>query len=589
VRLSWRLWGATVGTTLSGRYAYLDEQGDPEQIGANGTRFRWVRASDDGTGETLTSGATLGTAQPYTVRAEDREHRLSYCITPVATVAPAVGTEDCSLALTIGGAGLVWYVKPDAAVAGSGQSWTDAFPTLQDALAVARSGDRIWVATGVYRPDDSGDRTASFVIPSGVAVYGGFAGDETTPEARDWRDRRTVLSGDLDGDDTAAAGVTQGCDGIVGSNSDHVVRTEGADSATVLDGFTVTAGQSDADGGGWLNVNGAPTLTNLLFAGNRAGGAGGGMHSLGSPALANVAFVGNCATQPGSGFASAGGAPVLTNVSFSDNAAMAGGGAAFDGGATLVNALLWGDANGELAPGRASLTVAHSLIQACGGSANWNSACGLDGGGNLDADPLLLDPAHGDLRPASADSPLLDAGDMSVATGLDTDLAGNPRVQGTTIDIGAYERAPPLVPPAGAKTVTGTAGDDRIEVTRGIVSVNGGAGDDILGNAAGRQTLDGGPGADVFVYRDLSERGDIVTGFEPDRDRIDVSALLAKLGYTGTDPFGAGYLSLRASGSADSAVYLDPDGAGKAAAVQLVLLRGVVPSQLHAANFIPAP
>ena len=78
-----------------------------------------------------------------------------------------------------------YYVDLDADGSATGASWTDAFTTLQDALAVVSDGDQIWVAEGVYYPDMGGgqidnDRSASFRIPSGVALYGGFAGNETS-------------------------------------------------------------------------------------------------------------------------------------------------------------------------------------------------------------------------------------------------------------------------------------------------------------------------------------------------------------------------------------------------------------------------
>jgi hypothetical protein len=96
----------------------------------------------------------------------------------------------------------VLFVNHAAGGANDGTSWADAFVSLQDALAEARSGDEIWVAAGVYRPDQgvgiiSGDRGASFELKNEVAVYGGFAGGEERREERDWEVNATVLSGDL--------------------------------------------------------------------------------------------------------------------------------------------------------------------------------------------------------------------------------------------------------------------------------------------------------------------------------------------------------------------------------------------------------
>src|SRR5215831_3109567 len=72
------------------------------------------------------------------------------------------------------------YVNHAAAGTGSGASWTNAFTSLQQALAIANTGDQIWVAQGTYRPAAAGgDRALSFLLKTGVAIYGGFVGSET--------------------------------------------------------------------------------------------------------------------------------------------------------------------------------------------------------------------------------------------------------------------------------------------------------------------------------------------------------------------------------------------------------------------------
>lgn len=81
---------------------------------------------------------------------------------------------------------------------------------------------------------------------------------------------------------------------------------------------------------------------------------------------------------------------------------------------------------------------------------------------NQDADPLLVDPANGDLRVASG-SPVVDAGATDPFVGS-TDPEGRARVLGAAPDIGAYEHAglpssgPVPVVPTGAGG-GGTAGE----------------------------------------------------------------------------------------------------------------------------------
>ena len=117
-------------------------------------------------------------------------------------------------------------------------------------MAVASSGDEIWVGEGVYTPDlgpgqADNDPTSTFALKSGVALYGGFAGTETVREQRDWDEHLTVLSGDIDGNDsTDPAGVVTTTAGITGTNSYHVVTGSGVTETAKLDGFTITAGQA---------------------------------------------------------------------------------------------------------------------------------------------------------------------------------------------------------------------------------------------------------------------------------------------------------------------------------------------------------
>ena len=207
--------------------------------------------------------------------------------------------------------GGVLYVKP-IAKSGDCSSW-DTACELQAALARAAGGDEIWVMTGTYKPTLINDRSVSFVLVNGVALYGGFAGTETEREERDWLENPTILSGDI---------------GTASDNSDnsyHVVYGTGLEATTILDGFTITDGNANgtgnaASGGGMYTTNSSPKLTNVTFLSNTAIDRGGGMYNdSGSAMLTNVTFSDNYASIGGGGMYNISGSSMLTNVTFSGN------------------------------------------------------------------------------------------------------------------------------------------------------------------------------------------------------------------------------------------------------------------------------
>jgi len=268
--------------------------------------------------------------------------------------------------------GKVIYVDDDAAVVNNGTSWTNAYPCLQNALADVVSGDEIWVAQGIYKPDRevikgrdtriaaSGDREATFQLINGVVIKGGYAGiNQQDPNTRDFELYETILSGDLNGDDVDVA---DPCDLPTGptraENSYRVVMGDGTDQTAIFDGFTVTGGNANGFstrncGGGLHNLRGSPTLRDCTFVANTASDLGGGLYNVdsSSPILLNCTFIGNSAEGGGGlgnrnysnpkvdncvfiGNSSGDGAgvcnqlssPTLSNCTFEGNKAFAGGG-----------------------------------------------------------------------------------------------------------------------------------------------------------------------------------------------------------------------------------------------------------------------
>lgn len=425
-----------------------------------------------------------------------------------------------------------------------GTSWDTAYTSLQDALAVAESGDQIWVARGRYTPGPAASPTSTFTIPDGVEVYGGFAGGETTLAERDPDAHPTVLSGDLAGDDTAdARGVTLTGGGIAGTNAYHVVTVNGVSSATVLDGLIITGGDARTGaastyGGGLHATSSGLLLQGVAFVGNAAASGGAVYLNSGTPTLADARFEGNVAVSrggavllqnstpritgavfcgnaavDGGAVASLGSAPIMTNLAFGGNTASNRGGALYiyGGSPSLTNATLAGNTGGDgtalYLGNSATPTVANSIIwgneplasapvSAFSGTPTISYSLvqgGYAGTGNVDADPLFVDLAAGDLH-LSGGSPAIDAGlDAAVPAGVITDLVGANRfIDGNgdsvpTVDMGAYEYgASTGTATLTVGTVEGIVGGDEIRVPI-TIDLEGGA---ALGGADLQLTYD---------------------------------------------------------------------------------------------------
>ena len=221
-----------------------------------------------------------------------------------------------------------------------GHSWATAYTTLQAALLNATSGDQIWVAEGVYYPDEGGtqtdnDRTATFQLINGVTLYGGFAATETAVTQRNWQTHITILSGDIDNNDIDPTNIVTDTANLVGNNSYHVVTGSGTDHTAGLDGFTITGGRANSTfpnqrGAGLVNLTGHPTLNQLHFIGNHANSQGGALYNLTStPLISDVTFSHNYAHSGGALYNWTS-SPTLTHVTFNHNSAFLAGGALYN-------------------------------------------------------------------------------------------------------------------------------------------------------------------------------------------------------------------------------------------------------------------
>ncbi len=336
-------------------------------------------------------------------------------------------------------------------------SWETAAQTIQDAVDAAEAGDRVLVYDGVYSVGERDVGEGELAVGrSRVVVLGAIALASVNGPMH------TVITGQR----------------VWGQW--HIRCAYLADGAS-LSGFTLTGGHA-ADrlyeppcGGGVLCASANAFLTNCVLIFNRAesdydSGSGGGVEG---GTLCNCMLLFNDSYLGGGAYSS-----ILYNCTLATNSAFRGGGAARS---TLYNCVLignttHGDEGGPYGSGAGTVfstlyncTLTGNTAQFAGGGtlyttlyncilyyniaeegANYGSGTLLDhccttplpphGVGNIDQEPLFVDPAGGDCH-LQLGSPCINAGlnqDWMVGA---TDLDGNPRISLGVVDIGAYEVA----------------------------------------------------------------------------------------------------------------------------------------------------
>lgn len=140
------------------------------------------------------------------------------------------------------------HVRAGATGKRNGLSWADAFPDLQSGLDAAKPGVALWVAQSKYVPSklllptlSRDPRTKTFQFKGGVTIYGGFAGTETEFSQRDVEAYATILSGDLNGDDSAAWPP----DASRNENAYMIGCVLGQKTKVILDGLIFEGGNSN--------------------------------------------------------------------------------------------------------------------------------------------------------------------------------------------------------------------------------------------------------------------------------------------------------------------------------------------------------
>lgn len=365
------------------------------------------------------------------------------------------------------------YVKQNAIGLNNGASWTHAYTSLQSALQTATPGQQIWVAAGIYKPSQTpagyaqpnNARTRSFYVPDGVAMYGGFAGTETTLEERNWQLNPVILSGDT------------GIEGYDADNTYHVLTIDRATSNTRVDGFIIEKGFADGAttpnydvGGGLYNhgdnfLTSSPTIANCWFRNNHAAFGGGAVYNaarwdgVAEPLFLQCIFTGNTSNLSGGcmrNYARARGVcqPNYLNCTMFNNFGITDSSA-------IISVVEF------LAPNGTTATLLAQNTLFAKGSLNKGvlQYCLYESPGSfflsfsnciIGQAPIFADAANLDLQLASG-SPAIDAGaNALLPVWFSRDFNGQNRVFNDIVDIGAFElvQEVPTAPQAVCQAAT---------------------------------------------------------------------------------------------------------------------------------------
>ncbi len=358
----------------------------------------------------------------------------------------------------------------------SGLTATNAFATIQRGLNAAQNGHVVVVAEGTYV--GTGNKNLNF---GGRAV--------------------TLLS---------SAGARATIIDCQGSEQAFVFQN-GETKSTIVDGFTMTHGNFQTGGGIYCQASsprianciisnnqgyfsggiycinyGSPTFVNCQILDNNGTLGGGVRFAQSDGALINCLIAGNASQNPGAGIKCDFGntSPVITNCTVTQNTSTSfGGGLWATYTSPLVNnSILWGNtgtAGAQVAVGvGATTTLSYNDLQ--GGQAGIFTNNGFVnwGAGNLDQDPLFVDPNSGDYHLQSyrgryweamdlwildvQTSPCIDAGDEA------DDVLDEPDPNGGRINIGAFGgtiQASLSEAPAGGVIPRDANGDGIIDIT----------------------------------------------------------------------------------------------------------------------------
>jgi hypothetical protein len=345
-------------------------------------------------------------------------------------------------------------------------TWDTAAVTIQDAENASAFGDEILVTNGIYAAGGMYDSRiyitrAKFVHSVNgpdVTIIQGYQPPGTTNGPGSVRCAELLLGVTLEGFTLTGGAAPGGGGGVYAygavSNCDitHNTASMGG-GAYVVNGATASnykfhENLAQSNGGGVYSGH-SGIVMNCTLSNNLALGNGGGMAEgtcLNSILAGNQGLTGggayhsglsNCLLTDNTGFYGGGGyACDVTSCTVVSNSATVGGGlyvlvAAGSGTAFVpTNTIIYHNNASSNGP-NCYIPGPYTIQRSCCTTLDYA------GGSDITNEPVFIDPASGDFR-LGPNSPCINADRNSYVTNS-TDLDGNPRIAGGTVDIGAYE------------------------------------------------------------------------------------------------------------------------------------------------------
>ena len=331
------------------------------------------------------------------------------------------------------------YVSPTGDNSNSGLNEFEPFLTIQHALSRiyvdSQNHNSIKLASGLYSPQSTEE-----IFPLEIFSYLTITGvpGETILDAES-------LSRVIKFDNSTNCNL-KNLEIRNGSASSYGGGIECWFSSPIIENVKVANNYTSSDGGGMFLYGSNPTLINVSVINNHAAGNGGGIRFWQADAnINNLLVADNLASGSGGGIYTSSSDIIFSSSHIIDNSASGTGGGIYCSAyteTTLINSISWNNLPQEIYSGFASdVIVSYSDIQngIDGISIDDEDLSWLEG--NIDSDPLFVGTGTHPFA-LSENSPCIDAGTLELPEGIVLpafDLAGNPRICGGSVDMGAYE------------------------------------------------------------------------------------------------------------------------------------------------------